>query len=426
MPSADDFLQTLRKSDLVAADRVAWIVSQAPDEVRSDARKLADRFIEADALTPFQAQKLLDGISTGLRLGRYVIRSPIARGGMGTVYLAKDSRKDRLVAIKVMSPQRAKEGKRHLLRFQREITLTRKLDHRNIAQAVDVGLEHGIHFLVLEYIPGQTLNRLVQQGGPLAVDRAARIFVDVADGLTHAHSQGVIHRDLKPGNIMVLPRDKAKVLDLGLALIHGERSEDIELLGGRGYLVGSIDYMAPEQTRDPTLVDARADLYAMGCSIYYALTGKAPFAETPAKEKVRAQRQVMPMPITQRNSAVPEAFARIVERLMSKQPDDRPASAAEARALLLPWSEGTPTSEATFLPINPELGDQNLYRQDTLAEAFAGLQSSTDSLTSLENVRQLFEEANEFRRKAVQSVAMIGVFLVTALVVYVLIQFMRR
>jgi serine/threonine protein kinase len=426
MPAADDFLRTLNKSELVAEDRVAWIVNQIPAEERSDARKIADRFIATDALTPFQAQKLLDGISTGLRLGRYVIRSPIARGGMGTVYLAKDGRKDRLVAIKIMSPQRAKEGKRHLLRFQREIELTRKLDHRNIAQAVDVGLEHGIHYLVLEYIPGKTLNKLVQENGPLAVDRAARIFVDVADGLTHAHSQGVIHRDLKPANIMVLPRDKAKVLDLGLALIHGERSEDIELLGGRGYLVGSIDYMAPEQTRDPTLVDARADLYALGCSIYYAVTGKAPFAETPAKEKVKAQRQQMPMPLTQRNPAVPEGFARIVERLMAKQPDDRPASAAEARALLLPWSEGTPTSEATFLPVNPEVGDQNLYRQDTLAEAFAGLQTSTDSLTSLENVRQLFEEATEFRRKVIQTLSMVGVFLVTAAVVYVLINLMRR
>ena len=172
----------------------------------------------------------------------------------------------------------------------------------------------------MEFIPGKSLYKLVQSEGPLTVDRAARLFAEIADALEHAHSQGLIHRDLKPSNIMVTSQDHAKLLDLGLAG-QGEEVDDIEVVGGKGYIVGSIDYMAPEQTRDATGVDGRADLYALGCTLYFALTGRAPFPGGGQREKVRAQRTLTPEPVNKVNPAVPERFAAILDKLMAKNPD---------------------------------------------------------------------------------------------------------
>jgi serine/threonine protein kinase len=139
---------------------------------------------------------------------------------------------------------------------------------------------------------------------------------------------------------MVTPHDHAKVLDLGLAFTEGEEVDDIEVVGGKGYIVGSIDYMAPEQTRDPTNIDARADLYALGCCLYYALTGKPPFPEGSVIDKVKAQRREEPVPIRERNSQVPETFALIIQRLMAKSPTDRFASAGDVEAVLASWRSG--------------------------------------------------------------------------------------
>ncbi len=161
----------------------------------------------------------------------------------------------------------------------------------------------------------------------------------MALALAAAHERGLIHRDMKPSNIMVTPHDHAKVLDLGLAYMTGEEMLDVEVVGGKGYVVGSIDYMAPEQTRDSTRIDARADIYGLGCCLYFALTGKPPFPEGGLREKVLAHRQHEPESVRVRNPAVPEGFAQVVQRMLAKDPDQRYPNATVAALELQRWGD---------------------------------------------------------------------------------------
>ena len=380
--SADEFLRNLLRSDLLSREELQAAVRKVPSERREDPAQIADSLIAQRLLTQFQAHKVLAGVVVGLKLGPYQVQAPIGRGGMGTVYLARDSRNGETAAIKVVSPKRAKGGARHLARFQREMMLSQKLKHPNVALTRDVGVFKGVHYLVLEYIPGLTLYRLVLRDGPLSVSRTARLFAEICAALEHAHSQGLIHRDLKPSNIMVTPDEHAKLLDLGLALLIGEEVDDPEVVGGKGYVVGSVEYIAPEQTRDPTQVDARADLYSLGCTLYFALTGKGPFAgpgppglpgSLSAKELMRAHRHTEPDPIQSRNPSVPEGLANLIHRLMAKKPKHRPESAAVVRQELLRFSE--PGSEAKNPSVSVELVDpfalvDDQTVPDTLSEIF--------------------------------------------------------
>jgi serine/threonine protein kinase len=234
--------------------------------------------------------------------------------------------------------------------------MSQKVSHPHIAQTHEVGVSQGVYFIAMEYIPGMSLHRLVTAQGPLVVSRAAHLFAEVAAALDYAHGLGLIHRDLKPSNIMVTPNDHAKVLDLGLAMMEGEVSEDIEVIGGRGYVVGSVDYMAPEQTLDATQVDGRSDLYALGCALYFALTGKPPFPGGTTKDKIHAHRHQEIDPVQLRNRDIPDNFGRLVHRLLAKKPEDRFPDAAAVRAELLLWcsrdvdrpveKEGDPVQQA--------------------------------------------------------------------------------
>jgi serine/threonine protein kinase len=191
----------------------------------------------------------------------------------------------------------------------------------------------------MEYVPGRTLRQIVAESGKLAVGDAARVFADVAAGLTHLHDRGIIHRDLKPANIMVLPDGKAKLLDLGLALAPLDpRSLDPVVFGGEGIILGTMDFIAPEQARNATNVTPRSDLYSLGCSLYYALSGTQPFPGGTSQDKIRWQRNQEPAPITEFNPIIPQEFVRIIESLMAKDPTARPISAKLVQAMLLTWA----------------------------------------------------------------------------------------
>jgi eukaryotic-like serine/threonine-protein kinase len=273
-------------------------------------------------------------------LGPYHVLAPIGRGGTSTVYLARDTRSDLLIALKVLPPQRAREEERILARFRREMELCQRVAHPHIAWTHEVGVHRGVYYIAMEYIPGRNLFRLVQEDGLLPVPRAARLFAEIASALDHAHNQGLIHRDLKPSNIIVTPHDHAKLLDLGLALMEGENAGDRTVIGGQGYIVGTMDYLAPEQAEDSVAVDARTDIYSLGCTLYYALTGIQPFAGGSKMDKIRRHRGEEPTPIPDINPAVPAAFVGVVRRMMAKRPGQRYASAAELREELLAWGSG--------------------------------------------------------------------------------------
>ena len=184
-------------------------------------------------------------------------------------------------------------------------------------------------------MPGKTLRQVVNEHGPLRFGEAARIFADVAAGLAHVHDRGLVHRDVKPANVMVRPDGRAVILDLGLAFAPGEPlPADPAIAGGKGYVVGTMDYLAPEQARHATEVGPSADLYGLGCMLYYALTGALPFPAEGTKQKVRRHRHDPPPGVAN----VPPEIANLVQSLMAKSPEDRPASAAHVRDILLPWA----------------------------------------------------------------------------------------
>jgi serine/threonine protein kinase len=332
------------------------LLAEAPPEAARDADRLAEFLVARAVLTHFQVTKLKQGTFNGLVFGPYRILSPLGRGGMGTVYLAHDTRKPQgrpgLVALKVLPPKRAREEDRMVARFLREMDLAQRVSHPHLTKTYEAGDVNGVHYIAMEYIRGQSLRRLVADGGPLAVPRVARLFAEVADGLQSAHELGLVHRDLKPANIMVTPNGHAKVLDMGLALaVDEELPADKKIVGGQGYVVGTMDYIAPEQVDDASQVDARADLYALGCSIYFALVGQPPFPGGTSQEKMKRHRTEYPDPLSDFNPTVPADFSRLVERLMEKSPSDRYSSAVAVRDALLPWAAGDPK---TPLDVDPD------------------------------------------------------------------------
>jgi eukaryotic-like serine/threonine-protein kinase len=284
---------------------------------------------------------------------------------MGTVYLARDTRKPEgrqsLVALKVLPPKRAREEERTLQRFLREMDMAQRVRHLHLTRTYEAGDISGVHYIAMEYIRGQSLRRAVADQGPLSVTRAARLFVEVADGLAHAHDLGLVHRDLKPANIMVTPNGHAKVLDLGLALAVGEElPADKQIVGGQGYVLGTMDYIAPEQVDNPTAVDGRADLYAMGCSLYFALTGQPPFPGGTSIQKMKRHRTDYPDPLTDFNPTVPVEFTRIVQKLMEKSPALRYQAATTAREALRPWAAGDPE---TPMDVDPDQTEAEVVQE---------------------------------------------------------------
>jgi serine/threonine protein kinase len=334
---AEAFVRDVLRSKLLRRDELKRALRSLPHNLRTDARAIAEHLIRHGKLTRFQASKILKGAWKGLILGHFRILAPLGKGGMGTVFLVRDQRNQQLAALKTLPPRYAKQ-ERMLARFRREMEMCTRLAHRHIAQAYEVGETLGVHYIAMEYIPGKTLSKIVQNDGPLDMARAARLFAEVAEGLHHAHGQGMIHRDLKPSNILITPRDVAKVVDMGLALMHGEVVEDAMVVGGKGYIVGTMDYIAPEQTIDAASVGPRSDLYSLGCALYYALTGHPPFPGGTSKEKVMHHRHSIPKPLGQLRPHLPPGFVALVERLMCKNPEGRPLNAAEAARELRIWA----------------------------------------------------------------------------------------
>ena len=337
-PTVEAFLKLVLRSGLLDRRQLDEAVAAAPPGQRETAPMLADHLVRTGRLSRYQAKKLLKGAALGLLLGPYQVLAPIGKGGMGVVYLARDNRDGRLVALKVLSPRKA-EG-RMLARFQREMEISRKVDHPNVALTYETGQYHGAYYIAMEYIPGRNLYRVVSADGPLRTARAARLFAEVASGLDHAHAKGLVHRDLKPSNIMVTPHDHAKVLDLGLAIMQGEEVHDNAVVGGQGYIVGSMDYIAPEQTTDAAKVDRRSDVYGLGCCLYFAVSGKPPFPGGTNIDKIYCHRSQEPVPLLHLNPSLPLPFVHIVGKMMAKDPARRYPTARAVEEDLRAWAAG--------------------------------------------------------------------------------------
>jgi hypothetical protein len=227
-------------------------------------------------------------------------------------------------------------------RFQREMEAIGRLNHPHIVRATDAGEVDGTHFLVMDFIDGQTLGQLVQAGGPLPVAEACELVRQAALGLQHVHQHGLVHRDVKPSNLLLGADGQVKVLDLGLALLKEEDAGAAELTA-TGQVMGTFDYMAPEQFGDTHAVDIRADVYSLGCTLYFLLTGKAPFsgpAYANRLQKMRAHAEAPAPPLRERRGDVPAGLAAVLARMLAKEPGDRFATPAEVAAALAPFTAG--------------------------------------------------------------------------------------
>ena len=287
--------------------------------------------IEQGALTEYQAEQLSNG-RIKLTLGPYVITEFIGQGGMGHVFKAIHKVMGRECAVKTLPFGRVTP--QTLDGFAREIRLQAKLDCSYLVRAYDAGQDGTTHYLVTEYVPGMDLRRLIKAKGPLPQEQAASIIMQAAYGLEYAHQQGMVHRDVKPGNILVTPEGLAKVSDVGLAAFTANLVDDPRA----GKIVGTADYLSPEQIRTPLAVGPVSDVYSLGCTLYYTVCGKVPFPGGDTARKVRRHLEETPFHPRRFAENISEEFVDIIAEMMDKDPSKRIQTCAEVAARLEPWA----------------------------------------------------------------------------------------
>lgn len=296
-----------------------------------DEEAVRQALVQSGWITEYQSHQLRAG-RTKLKLGPYLITDWIGQGGMGQVFKGVHEVMGRQCAVKVLPLEKSTAESRDS--FMREIRLQAGLDCPYLVRAFDAGRDGSVHYLVTEYVPGTDLRRLVRSEGPLPVDRAAMILSQAARGLQYAHDLGLVHRDIKPGNILVTPEGHAKVSDVGLAAWSMGLEDDPRA----GKIVGTADYLSPEQVRNPAAIGPTSDLYSLGCTLYYAVTGKVPFPGGDSRSKCRRHCEQTPWHPRKFVPDLPEDFVDVIADMMEKEPARRIASAAEVADRLEPWS----------------------------------------------------------------------------------------
>jgi hypothetical protein len=331
-------LDALRRLRLLEPARLDELARRPGGD--DDPRALARALVRRGWLTPYQADRLLGGRGDDLVLGPYALLEPLGEGGMGEVFKARHLNLGRVAALKVLRPDLLRRPNA-LRRFRREVRAAARLAHPNVVRAYDAGESGGRPFLVMEYVEGVDLARLVHESGPLEVAQACEYVRQSALGLQHAHAHGLVHRDVKPSNLLLTPDGVVKLLDLGLARLSrpaaGERSGDG--ITRDGVTVGTPDFLAPEQARASRAADARADLYALGCTLYFLLTGPVPFPGVSVGEKLLRHQTAEPEPLERLRPEVPPAVVAVVRKLMAKEPADRYQTSAELADALARWEE---------------------------------------------------------------------------------------
>ncbi|MEM0925300.1 MAG: serine/threonine-protein kinase [Planctomycetota bacterium] len=307
--------------------------------------RLAEGLVNADLLTPWQSRKLLSGKGRGFFLGNYKLLRPLGKGGMGVVFLAQHSVMNRLMALKIL-PAEASKDERRIERFKEEARASAKLEHRNIVQAYDFSQADGKLFIVMEYIEGIDLHRVVARDGVMSPAESLDAIIQTTDALAHAHQRGIVHRDIKPSNLLLRSDGTVKVSDMGLARIgFAPAGSDTP-----NRLTGTADFIAPEQAIDSHSVDARADIYSLGCTWYFLLTGRPPFSGDSVAERL-AKHQTAKVPlVSDVRSDCPSAVVTLIQRMMAKRPSERPESAAELLATLKRIAKSNPSGQLANRP----------------------------------------------------------------------------
>lgn len=341
--TAEEFLRLLKKSRLLSAEEFEAAVEQfGLDDLRTPA-DIADRLVAEGVLTRYQANRLLEGRRRGLYIDDYRISEILGSGGMGYLYVAEDLQEGWEVALKVLS-DRHRDDKGMLTRFQLEAEAGFRLSHPHVVRTKAINRTEDIygiiHYMVMELVRGISLHELLSiRRRTLSWRRACDVMCQAAEGLHYAHELGLVHRDVKPENFLVRSDGFVKVLDFGLAMIGGSETEfSLSTILSQNCL-GTADYISPEQSIDSLNVDRRADIYSLGCTFYFLVTGQVPFPGKSVSQKLRRHREKKPCPVHKLNPKVPEKISKVIQKMMAKHPKNRIQTAADVRKYLEPMAE---------------------------------------------------------------------------------------
>ena len=346
--NTDELVKLIRKSGMVDEPRLDGYLEKhrLSGSTPLDPRKLAGAMVKDGLLTYFQAEQFLLGKWRGFTIGKYKLLERIGFGGMGQVFLCEHMYMRRRVAIKVLPPAKAEEPA-SLGRFYREARAAAALDHPNIVRTHDIDQDGNLHFLVMEYVDGSSLLDIIKKTGPMDIRRATNYIWQAVQGLDHAYRVGVIHRDIKPGNILVDRYGVSKILDMGLARFYHNDDDMLTLKYDEKSVLGTADYVAPEQTLNSHEVDVRADLYSLGATFYFLLAGHPPFPDGTIAQKLISHQTKEPTPIRQLRPEVPEGLAAVLAKMLAKSIEDRYQNPEEVYSAMMPFVD-------TVLPPPPE------------------------------------------------------------------------
>jgi serine/threonine protein kinase len=331
--SAVEFLELVKKSGLVHPESYSQVTEAT---LPPDPSQAAGVFVKRGWLTNFQAKQLLAGRYRGFRMGPYVVREQIGQGGMGIVYLAEHEQLRRRVALKVLTGPNDETRKVTLERFLREARAAAALDHPNIVRIHDVGQQGAVHYLVMEFVEGRTLDSLINSNGPVSAGRAVGYIAQAAAGLQHAHEKGFIHRDIKPGNLMLQADGSIKILDMGLARSFDNPGDNLTEQFDTGAVVGTADFISPEQALNDPAIDHRSDIYSLGATFYALVTGQPPFTGSTTQKLMQHQMREAP-PLSSVDKTFPAELSDVIAKMMAKQPQKRFDTMAEVIEALTPW-----------------------------------------------------------------------------------------
>jgi len=337
LPSLDVFHKSLLETGLVSQDDYSRLFPASGESVVTSTNELASELVRLGKLTSFQVQMLARGKGKQLILGNYILLEKLGAGGMGQVFKARHRRMKRVVALKLL-PDNLVNSPQAVDRFRREVEATAKLEHPHIVTAHDADEADGRHFLAMQFIDGADLLKIVQASGPLSVGQGIHLLTQAAQGLQYAHQRGVIHRDIKPSNLLIDAQGDVKILDMGLARIEaatGELPSKSDLTRD-GMVMGTVNYMAPEQAENTHLADERSDVYSLGCTLYFVLTGQNLYRGTTLMAKLIAHRE-QPIPLLKSNcSDAPATLVSLFESMVAKKPETRTQSMAAVLTALKP------------------------------------------------------------------------------------------
>lgn len=316
--SAQKVFHELTAAGLLSSDHA----TKYGEEIETGVDALLTRLVADGHITVYQSEKFKAGKASDIYFGDYVVIDKLGQGGMGTVLLAKHRRMERMVAIKVL-PVTVLESKDAVARFYQEVKVAGQLTHPNIVHAYDAGEHHGFHYLVMEYVKGHDLAQMLSHMGPIPASLTLDYVLQAASGLEYAHRMKIIHRDIKPSNLLLDDEGNIKILDMGLARIGGALDSEVsQHLTTTGQVMGTVEYMSPEQAEDTRQADHRSDIYSLGCTMYRLLTGTGPYSRETIVKTILAHRDAK-IPVIDTGSPDDVAINQLFQKMVAKNPDDR-------------------------------------------------------------------------------------------------------